>query len=238
MNNRIWVLIDKYINHKVEESERNELKLWINEDKSHKDFFITILSLYKKHRQLCFMEEFNSESAWNTLHRKLKTRRRKRSFLIYSSVASILLLIGIFLYLSVGEPASPTDIYANQGKVQAILALSDGTKIDLQGENPLSEYNEKDGTTLTADSDGLLSYKSNDSLKIDYSLSNTVIVPRGGEYSLVLSDGTKVYLNADSRLEYPVQHFKVKLKIRPATNKMRSFRSRHSMVIDSFQIRH
>lgn len=31
----------------------------------------------------------------------------------------------------------------------------------------------------------------------------TLIVPRGGEYSLVLSDGTKVWLNADSKLTYP-----------------------------------
>lgn len=34
---------------------------------------------------------------------------------------------------------------------------------------------------------------------------NTLKTPRGGEYTVVLSDGTKVYLNAASELKYPVQ---------------------------------
>ena len=33
---------------------------------------------------------------------------------------------------------------------------------------------------------------------------NTIIVPRGGEYVIQLSDGTKVWLNAESELRYPV----------------------------------
>lgn len=38
----------------------------------------------------------------------------------------------------------------------------------------------------------------------DSLLYNTLIVPRGGEYSLVLSDGTEIWLNADSRITYPI----------------------------------
>ena len=33
---------------------------------------------------------------------------------------------------------------------------------------------------------------------------NELIVPRGGEYDIVLEDGTKVWMNADSKLRYPV----------------------------------
>ena len=34
---------------------------------------------------------------------------------------------------------------------------------------------------------------------------NTLKTPRGGEYTITLSDGTRVYLNAASKLKYPVQ---------------------------------
>ena len=44
---------------------------------------------------------------------------------------------------------------------------------------------------------------TNESPDITYQL-NTLSVPRGGEYRLTLSDGTKIHLNSESELRYPV----------------------------------
>lgn len=38
--------------------------------------------------------------------------------------------------------------------------------------------------------------------KVEY---NTIVVPRKGEYQLILADGSKVYLNSESRLRFPTR---------------------------------
>ena len=41
-------------------------------------------------------------------------------------------------------------------------------------------------------------------MSADIPFYNKIVVPRGGEYFVTLSEGTKVWLDADSELEYPV----------------------------------
>ena len=54
---------------------------------------------------------------------------------------------------------------------------------------------------LGVDSLDILKYKSNEQSTKEY---NTISIPRGGEYQLVLADGTKVWLNSETTLTYPV----------------------------------
>ena len=61
---------------------------------------------------------------------------------------------------------------------------------------------EKNGTQILM-VDDQLQYRA-DSLSSDSVAYNTLIVPVGGEYAIVLADGTKVWLNAASRLRFPV----------------------------------
>lgn len=77
-----------------------------------------------------------------------------------------------------------------------------GPKAILQVGNTRVALNRKDTSFTLA---GNLIHVNSGNIKIaDVKPVNyTLIVPRGGEYSLVLSDGTKVWLNADSKLTYP-----------------------------------
>lgn len=57
---------------------------------------------------------------------------------------------------------------------------------------------------IEMDSNHLLRYSSCDSIGItDANKNNELIIPKGGEYQVVLADGTKVWLNSASRLIYP-----------------------------------
>lgn len=60
------------------------------------------------------------------------------------------------------------------------------------------------GIKVQVDSNGMVSYMPAEELITEEPL-HRISVPRAGEYSFYLSDGTRVYLNSESQLDFPVQ---------------------------------
>jgi len=85
---------------------------------------------------------------------------------------------------------------------KAILTLSDGRTINL--DNSQSGLLATEGATkIHKASDGKVVYESTDITPTTEITYNVLSTPRGGKYDLMLSDGTKVWLNAASSIRYP-----------------------------------
>jgi transmembrane sensor len=100
--------------------------------------------------------------------------------------------------------------HAPSGKIQLITA--DGKSVEVIS---VKELKEKDGTVIEVQ-EGQVTYKGRageESMQGPGNLVNTLIVPRGYMYNLVLSDGSKVWLNADSRIRYPVRFDKAERRV-------------------------
>ncbi|WP_343537377.1 FecR family protein [Sphingobacterium thalpophilum] len=97
------------------------------------------------------------------------------------------------------------------GSDKAMIILEDGKQIDLsllRADTVLDqgEY------LITKDNKGQISYRLKDSRSQASSVVyNTIITPRGGEYTLRMADGSLVQLNAGSKIKYPVK-FDAKLR--------------------------
>lgn len=120
--------------------------------------------------------------------------------------ASVLLIISVTVYYF-RSSKPPTKIAERSSAIKpgqdgAILTLDDGSTIvlDSMGNGIVSKQN---GTDVVLQNRGLVyqSPASNDpNLPVTY---NTLTTPRGRQFSVVLPDGTKVWLNAASSLNFP-----------------------------------
>lgn len=89
------------------------------------------------------------------------------------------------------------------GTPRAVLIMDKGEKIDLSllvGDTTLN----KGDVRIWLDSSKSVRYEqvTTSSTTVEF---NTIVVPRKGEYQLVLADGSKVYLNSESRLRFPTR---------------------------------
>lgn len=81
------------------------------------------------------------------------------------------------------------------------LTLGNGNKIELSDSKSVAGSN---GAAIAQVQNGTLAYNAQATTAEDKAKQNLLEVPRGRKYNLVLSDGTKVWLNAESSLSYPV----------------------------------
>lgn len=126
----------------------------------------------------------------------------------YGVAAAIMVVIGSYLfYQNFNEPINQKNIVeVNQKDVQpgqtgAILVLSDGREVLLDSTGSSKAIINHDGSRIKV-SNGHVVYL--DGKKSAENSLNSIRTPSGRQYHLTLSDGTKIWLNAASSIEYPV----------------------------------
>lgn len=148
------------------------------------------------------------------IYRRLPALSSHRSFSMWPKIvaaAIFLLFVSIGFYFfkekDVSQPLvqviDKAEINSNDfapGTNTALLTLADGSKIALDS-SVNQEILDKGGIKITKTEDGLITYQINPGIK--EVRSNTLSTPKGGQYQVILSDGTKVWLNAASSLSYP-----------------------------------
>jgi ferric-dicitrate binding protein FerR (iron transport regulator) len=139
----------------------------------------------------------------------IKRRFFSRVFVRWSRVAAALaLLLGTGgavyrLYLS-PEPAPVVAEFITPGQPRAMLYLASGESISM-GDSPLAIL-DPDVAEMNVMEGGELTYAVRGEVSTLPGATHRISIPRGGEFSAVLGDGTKVRLNSRTELSYPV-HF-------------------------------
>ncbi|WP_455785820.1 FecR family protein [Butyricimonas faecihominis] len=203
-------LIAEELTGTIDEKDRVVLARWLDEDERHREEYADILESLKTGNEAWKDQERGRqlmESRWGAV--KSHTVQKTGRWITWSKYAAVIVLfvsIGIFGLVNEEkqEVENGTVAQIEHGSMKAQLVLANGKKVDLRPETSL-QLEEVGGTRILT-SDNRIKYSGKDSLagqsaEVKY---NTLIVPRGGEFSLELADGTRVWLNAESRLRYPV----------------------------------
>lgn len=198
MEKRLLELLALAFQNELSENERKELDVLFQRFPEYQDLAEKLQFSYERIDELELAGMIQVEKEWKKLQKKNKRLRgqgRKMVFLVVAGMAAVLLLaIGmLFLFRSFPEV-----------EVSSIACKQEPKKVTLEYAN---------GKTLVLDVNSLV---MNDKGKItDHVVAkenmavaeglrlNRLSVPKGGDFSLTLADGTVIRLNADSRLQYP-----------------------------------
>ena len=201
-------IIQKSLKGKLSESEEKLLSDWRKVSEENEHAFQRMISEDFYTVGMEKLETYDYRVAYGRFLQKKYQRRRKRRFLIsMARVAAVALpfVMAVVLYVGLNREEEQTlrpSLASNilPGTSKAVLTLANGQMIPL-GKETTDSTIITDGTQISASGSGITYADGGESEAVVY---NKLDIPRGGEFCLTLSDGTRVWLNSETSIQYPV----------------------------------
>lgn len=194
-------LLINFIEHTCSQEEAKTVLRWIEADKKNRDYYTKLQSLFASMEINDFIENNSADQLEVRAIIKKASKQRNSHINTYliaaASVAAVILMLLLIPFVKENEESIYEKALAGIVHQDEItLTVQNSKKIELRDSSVVVAHN-RTGQILI-----------NDSITIDESIKkqtelNTIYVPYGKRSTMILADGTKVFINSGSSLIYP-----------------------------------
>src|SRR5690606_18212099 len=208
-------ILAKYLNNECSDSELKILHSWLSESKENQQVLDDLMNSNTLEGDLIIYNSFNKQAAWENIASHIEKGKSNifqinyMRFLLAASVVIVLFSVSFLYYFKYNTLSEPELSSLAEGKVLrnvsgeilpattgAILVKSNGEQVTLDHSFVLNE----DGS-IAFDEENIVEDKDYDDEESFYEL----IVPKAKIIQFAMFDGSKIWVNANSRLQIPTK---------------------------------
>ena len=202
--------IKAYLDETMTPEEEVEFQRWLDTSVANRVLLDRIRDERILLNKIRFAERNDKGKGWDNIQKKIrKSPGIFIRFMRYVAVLVTIMLIGVAVYQVVDcRKEDDNGLLARKqpmsmkGGYRAYLELVTGERLVLDSTSNVTTRIE--GAVIKAENKGtvIVDEQKTDSVteSVEY---NRLVIPRGGDYKIVLADGSRVWINSQSVLEFP-----------------------------------